>query len=110
MICKNIFRLQNDSIIGVNLEGNYFNFYWSLIWPIVESYWITCLYLFKLNKTSNPIPISKIYTQIQWFAQSLINDRVSSYLEAISSDTIKNAVNIFIKMRLIANVKQEIGG
>lgn len=49
-------------------------------------------------------------TEIQWFGQSLINERISTHLESISSDTIKNAVAIFTKMKLIINVKQEVNG
>lgn len=54
--------------------------------------------------------MAKLLTQIQWFAQSLINDHICSFLEAISSDTVKNAVNTFIKLKLIAQTKQEIKG
>lgn len=111
MATKHVLTIvENNLIVAINLEGNYYSFYWSLVWPIVDSYWITCLYLFKLNKATAAIPLPKLYTQIQWFAQSLMNDRVSSYLEAISSDTIKNAVNMFIKMKFIASIKQESGG
>jgi len=46
-------------------------------------------------------------TEIQWFGQSLINERISTHLESISSDTIKNAVAIFTDMKIIVNVKQE---
>ncbi len=81
-------------------QGNYFTFYGSLIWPIIESYWITCLYLFKL-KNKKPIPLEKLQTEIQWFAQSLINERIITHPESISMDTIKNAVDIFIMLKII---------
>jgi hypothetical protein len=70
---KGILRVEEGFAIGMNLTGNYFSFYWSLIWPVVESYWITCLYLFKLLKNSGAIPAPKFMTEIQWFGQSLIN-------------------------------------
>jgi hypothetical protein len=39
-------------------NGNLFVLYGSLIWPIIECYWIACLYFFKL-KNQKPIPIEK---------------------------------------------------
>lgn len=90
----------------MDLTGNYFNFYWSLVWPVVESYWITCLYLFKLLKNNIASPAPKFMSEIQWFGQSLLNERIITHLESISSDTIKNAVAIFTKMKIILNIKQ----
>lgn len=107
---KGVIRIEDDFVIGLDLTGNFYTFYWSLVWPIVESYWITCLYLFKLLKNTTSMPSPKFLSEIQWFAQSLINERISTHLEAISSDTIKNAVAIFTKMKLIINVKQEYNG
>ncbi len=45
-------KVDSDLVVGMNLTGNHFTFYWSLVWPVVESYWITCLYMFKLLKTT----------------------------------------------------------
>jgi hypothetical protein len=107
LVSKGIVKIDDGFVIAMNLAGNYFNFYWSLVWPVVESYWITCLYLFKLLKNVSAIPAPKFMTEIQWFGQSLINERISTHLESISSDTIKNAVATFTDMKLIVNVKQE---
>jgi hypothetical protein len=110
LISKGIIKIDDGYAMAMNLTGNYFNFYWSLVWPVVESYWITCLYLFKLLKNATAIPAPKFMTEIQWFGQSLINERISTHLESISSDTIKNAVAIFTDMKLIVNVKQDLNG
>lgn len=55
-------KVEDGFVIGMNLTGNYLNFYWSLVWPVVESYWVTCLYLFKLLKNGIPIPVAKFMT------------------------------------------------
>ena len=110
MIGKGVIRVEGDSVKAINPTSNYYSLYWSLVWPLVESYWITCLYFFKLEKTTTAIPLTKLLTQIQWFAQSLINDHICSFLEAISSDTVKNAVNAFIHLKLITQTKQDIKG
>jgi hypothetical protein len=59
-----------------------------------------------LLKNGTALPAPKFMTEIQWFGKSLINERISTHLESISSDTIKNAVNIFTEMKIIVNVKQ----
>jgi hypothetical protein len=89
-----------------NPDGNLFVLYGSLIWPIIECYWITCLYFFKL-KNQKPIPIEKFLTEIQWFAQSLISERIITHHESISMDTIKNAVDTFVMLKVIKKFNQE---
>ena len=111
MKAKNVIKVHDSKIKAVNpTTSNYYSFYWNLIWPVVESYWTTCLYLFKLEKNGPSMPLPKLLKQIQCFAQSLLNDHICSFLESISSDTIKNAVNTFIKMGLISSTKIENNG
>ncbi len=103
-------KIDGDIVIGKNLTGNHFTFYWSLVWPVVESYWITCLYMFKLLKTTTVLTSTKFLSEVQWFGQSLFNERIIGHLEAISSDTIKNAMTAFTKMGLIVLGKTESNG
>lgn len=64
------------------------------------------MYLFKL-KDEKPIPMEKFLTEIQWFAQSLISERIVTHLESISMDTIKNAVDSFVLMKIIKKFNHE---
>lgn len=98
---REMIKVESEAVVGINLTGNYFTFYWSLVWPVVESYWITCLYMFKLLKTTTVLTSAKFLTEVQWFGQSLFNERIIGHLESISSDTIKNAMNTFTTMGLI---------
>lgn len=91
---------------GRALESNFFQLYHSLVWPVVESYWIACLYLFKL--TSSALALPKLLQQIQWFGQSLLNDRIAAFPEAISSDTIKNAISLFTSLGLLLSEKGQV--
>jgi hypothetical protein len=61
---------------------------------------LTSLYLFKL-KTLKPIPLEQLLQEIQWFGQSLISERIITHLESISMDTIKNAVETFILLKVV---------
>ena len=69
---KGVVRVQDGCVVAQDISGNFYNFYWSLVWPVVESYWGVCLYLFKLLKNP-PISADKLNTELQWFAQSLVN-------------------------------------
>lgn len=50
--------------------------------------------------------MGKLQSEIQWFAQSLITERITLYLESISMDTIKNAVSTLLSLKLIKEVKE----
>ena len=54
--------------------------------------------------------MQKFLTEIQWFAQSLITERIVLHLEAISMDTIKNAVSKFKQFKIIQTVTDKIEG
>ncbi len=47
--------------------------------------------------------MEKFLSEIQWFAQSLINEKIITHHESISSDTIKNAVSTFSTLKIIKN-------
>ena len=87
-------------------EGNLLSFYCSLIWPIVETYWVSCLYLFKLLKDNLILQTAKLQSEIQWFGQSLITQRIILYLEAISMDTIKNSLGTLSSLKMIKEVSE----
>ena len=73
LVEKNIIIIKNDKIASIDLSSKYIAFYCSFIWPLVESYWITSLYLFKLLKNKKSLPMPTFLSEIQWFAQSLLN-------------------------------------
>jgi phosphate uptake regulator len=76
------------------------------VWPVVESYWVSCLYLFKLSKDNSVLELDKLQKEIQWFAQSLIMERITLYLESISIDTIRNACTTLKGLNIIKEVKE----
>ena len=72
--------VNSEKILVENPDNNLFNLYGSLVWPVVESYWITCLYLFKLKKDNITLDLAKLQSEIQWFGQSLFTERVILHL------------------------------
>lgn len=94
--------IEDKKYVGIkNPDSNIFMFYCSLVWPIVESYWICVLYFFKLVKDNVGMEMAKLQSQIQWFGQSIFSERIILHLEAISMDTIKNATSTYKSMKVI---------
>jgi glycerone phosphate O-acyltransferase/fatty acyl-CoA reductase len=47
-------------------EGeNIVSFECSLVWPLVESYWVTVVYLYSIARTNSLLELKKLIPQIQ---------------------------------------------
>lgn len=78
------------------------NFLCSLIWPIIESYWASLVYLFTLETNkSHVITYNNLQFHIQYSAEILYDERIIEHNESLSLDTLKNAVSTFKNMKLI---------
>jgi glycerol-3-phosphate O-acyltransferase len=69
---KNVIIREGNSIRSNERKSIYYTFLCSLIWPLVESYWLTSLYLFNLEKLKTSIPMAKLVGQVQWFGEEMI--------------------------------------
>lgn len=85
-----------EGLIRVPLVGRrMFNFLCNLIWPLIDSYWLTFVYAFSL--LPNYFCEEKfLYDFISSFAEKLHEDKIISFFESCSLETIKNAVNIYL--------------
>ena len=72
----------------------------SLIWPFIDTFWITLVYIYTLfpDKTADQ---DKVSTKIQWFAESLYEDNIILHYESCSIDFISMAVEHFIEKGVI---------
>jgi len=86
--------------------GDMMSFLCHLIWPFLESYWVTTVYLFSIrNRTTNTLQ-QKFIQEVQWFAESIHDERIIEFYEACSLDTIKNAFTVFKDMKVISVTKK----
>ena len=84
-----------EGVIRVTDEP-FCNFLCSLIWPIVESYWLTCVYMFTLKENKKHVVVLSLLPQhIQWFGENLFDERIVEYYESCSLDTIKSSIEKF---------------
>lgn len=82
---------ESDGKIRIKDESR-LNFLSSLIWPYIDSYWITGFYLCSVKA---PIKTEKLVCQIQWFADNMYQERVITTYESCSLETIGNALKTF---------------
>uniref|UniRef100_A0A6B2KWQ5 Phospholipid/glycerol acyltransferase domain-containing protein n=1 Tax=Arcella intermedia TaxID=1963864 RepID=A0A6B2KWQ5_9EUKA len=76
-----------------------YEFFCGLLWPFLESYWVTCLLLFQLHPEG--IPISSTLERCQWLADNLHKQGKCFSAESISKDTLNNALILFAKKNVI---------
>jgi hypothetical protein len=66
----------------------------SLIWPMVDSYYITLLFTLSMLG-GRSVEASLITKKIQWLAETLYDEKVINYFESCNVESIKNAVQNF---------------
>ena len=68
----------------------------SLIWPMVDSYYVTILYTLSMaigkEGSSASVEASHIVKRVQWLSEALYEERVLRLFEACNIESIKNAV------------------
>ena len=107
MINNNTLKEVDEDTVTIHPEGeNHFNYLNSLIWPFIDTYWVTFTFIFSLVP-SKVIRESEMYQKIQWFADSLYEDQIISFYESCSQEVIKNAVGTFYSDGIIIKQKFE---
>ena len=72
----------------------------SIIWPLVDSYYITLLYTLSLLKNKN-VESKLINKRVQWLGESLFQDKTLFFFESCNQESIKNAVNTLLEMKVL---------
>jgi glycerone phosphate O-acyltransferase/fatty acyl-CoA reductase len=80
------------------LDNERIEFLCSLMWPYIDSYWVTCLFLKSLKRT---VGLDQLASQIQWFADSLYEERVITTYESSSIEKIRNALRTLVKWQVL---------
>ena len=83
-------------------------FYLSLMRPEIECYWACLVYIITLSKNHDSryeaSSLSKFFDTIQWYMESLYEEKVIEDYEACSLETIKNAFEKYQKQKLVRMV------
>ncbi|CAI2369551.1 unnamed protein product [Moneuplotes crassus] len=104
---KTISKLENENLVICSTGENHINFLNSLIWPFIDTYWITFSFFYSLFP-SKFISEGEMMPQIQAFASNLYEEGFISFYESLSQEVIKNAVGTFQADRVIVKQKLEM--
>jgi len=78
----------------------------SLIWPMIDSYWVLLLFCMALNSRQN-IQSERAIQSVQWFAENLYQERALSFYESCSQENIKNAVGSLEKQQVLEKLPDQ---
>jgi len=101
MVQKGTFSLEDQKIKVLKKGEELMSYLCHLLWPFIETYWITSVFLFALKNREEYTPYEKFTLEVQGFAESMYEERVLQFYEACSVDTIRNALNVFKERELI---------
>ncbi|CAI2365141.1 unnamed protein product [Moneuplotes crassus] len=78
----------------------------SLIWPFIDTFWLTMVYIYTLFP-ENHVTKEKVLSKIQWFAESLYEDNIVLHYESCSFDIITKALEYFKSKGIIIIEERE---
>lgn len=84
-------------------------FYCSLLKSQIECYWACLVYVLTIARNSDKkyetSSLNKFYNTIQWFMESLYDEKIIEDYEACSLETIKNAFDRYQEARFVRLVE-----
>lgn len=102
LIQQNILIRCDNDCVKLNNEESYWNiqnFYTSVVYPFIDTYWATCFILSSLRPShTHPITLKH---RIQWFIETLFKEGHLRYYESCSVETIQNSIDTYLKMNVI---------
>jgi len=101
MVQKGTFSLDDQKIKVLKKGEELMSYLCHLLWPFIETYYITSVFLFALKNREDSTPFEKFTLEVQGFAESMYEERILQFYEACSVDTIRNALNVFKERGLI---------
>ena len=109
MIKRKILYLDNEFVKyeTPNNKSNGLLFLCNLIWPLIDTFWVTLIFIYTLYPT-NKVEVSQVPSKIQWFAESLYEENIVLHYESCSQEIINHAVKHFLKNGII--VTEEVKG
>mmetsp|Transcript_32012 Transcript_32012/g.31710 ORF Transcript_32012/g.31710 Transcript_32012/m.31710 type:complete len:821 (-) Transcript_32012:23-2485(-) len=76
------------------------SFLCSMLWPVIDSYWVTLVFSLALRTRQHP-KFEKALQNVQWFAENMYEERGLAFYESCSLENLKNALHTFEKMGVI---------
>lgn len=68
----------------------------TLIWPFIDSYWVTVTSLFAL-RPGGAATLDDLLKRVQWLAETMYHEKLLAFYESCSLETLQNAVALLHK-------------
>ncbi|TYZ62420.1 hypothetical protein PybrP1_008662 [[Pythium] brassicae (nom. inval.)] len=72
----------------------------NLVWPFIDSYWVAITSLFALRPGVRLAP-EDLLKRIQWLAETMYHEKLISFYESCSLETLQNAVTTLENWRVL---------
>lgn len=98
---KRGYIIENSNNIQIQPSGEMaIAFLSSLLWPMIDSYWITLMFSVAL-RTRPQLTFDRIVQSVQMYAEIMYEERSMYFYESCSQENIKNALHTYEKMGII---------
>lgn len=103
---NSVIELKGEDKVSMSVSGTrIIAFYCSLLKSQIECYWACLVYVLTIarnaDKKYQTSSLNKFYDTIQWFMQSLYDEKIVEDYEACSLETIKNAFGRYQQARFV---------
>mmetsp|Transcript_6857 Transcript_6857/g.12463 ORF Transcript_6857/g.12463 Transcript_6857/m.12463 type:complete len:1134 (-) Transcript_6857:48-3449(-) len=96
-----------DNIRFANGTELTISFLCSLIWPLIECYWVTLVFSSAISP-HKALNFEKAVQSVQWFAESMYTERLLNFYESCSQESIKNALNKLVTVRILTKTPDQL--
>jgi glycerone phosphate O-acyltransferase/fatty acyl-CoA reductase len=73
----------------------------TLMWPFIDSYWVAVMSLFALRQPNVDISMEELLKRMQWLAETMYHEKIISFYESCSLETLENAIQMLEKAHVI---------
>jgi len=92
---------RNEDKVKVSSAGNLpIAYLCSLLWHLIDTYWVTAVFSYGLMQKKG-LPLEKLVHSAQMFAESMYEEKVISFYESCSQESIKNAIHTLQVMQVL---------
>ncbi|DAZ95534.1 TPA: hypothetical protein N0F65_005226 [Lagenidium giganteum] len=92
---------QTGGAVGAVADGQpTYTLLCTMIWPFIDSYWVAITSLFALRPQVE-MTVTDLLKRIQWLAETMYHERIISFYESCSLETLQNAITLLQKWDVI---------
>ncbi|TMW61970.1 hypothetical protein Poli38472_009463 [Pythium oligandrum] len=95
-------------VLGDSSRRPLFSLLCMVIWPFVDSYWVAVKSLFGLRGRTE-ISAEDLVKRIQWLAETMYHEKLISFYESCSLETLQNAVAMLERWKVIERFDKKTG-